>query len=385
MPYIKTFHLLGDFLGEDIQYTMFKWFCAVYVWNYKLYKSVRTLFEKRIYQEPFDPHWINLLQMEYGSFGYKNVDTYDIFDTLKAETLSEYYDTYKTTQQQRQRENNFLYIPETLFIVKMGDRYICQSWNPEKIDVSSTNITEAETDIEPATEPTTEPTTEPATEPATDTINSNITLICEPSEIEFLYIEYNHPNMKESIELSIPESFYVCGNQLLSCAFVLRLLEKQPVAYIFDDKYFLNVLDQNIDRIQLTMHNYIELSKTTYKLKKNDFISRHLEHETLQKEIEESELTFFPVGYIQVVEFLQKFSGLFYFLLFVSSLLPQKKTIRRIINDEYVSDSEESEVDHESMPELNSTSDHDSDDEQKQESDDSSETQSFEIIDNKNI
>ena len=136
MPYIKTFHLLGDFLGEDIQYTMFKWFCAVYVWNYKLYKSVRTLFEKRIYQEPFDPHWINLLQMEYGSFGYKNVDTYDIFDTLKAETLSEYYDTYKTTQQQRQRENNFLYIPETLFIVKMGDRYICQSWNPEKIDVS---------------------------------------------------------------------------------------------------------------------------------------------------------------------------------------------------------------------------------------------------------
>ena len=77
--------------------------------------------------------------------------------------------------------------------------------------------------------------------------------------------------------------------------------------------------------------------------------------------------------------------NLFYFLLFVSSLLPQKKTIRRIINDEYVSDSEESEVDHESMPELNSTSDHDSDDEQKQESDDSSETQSFEIIDNKNI
>mgnify|MGYP001045650346 CR=1 FL=1 len=346
MPYIKTLDHLGRLVGGDVQYAMIKWFCAIYVWNYKLYKSIRTLFEKRTYQEPFDPHWINLLQMEYGSFGYKNVDTYHIFETLDTDTLIKFYNTYSTTQQQRQQQRESLYIPETLFIVKSGDRYICQGWNSEKMDSSSTTGAATTTTISPK---------------------------YETSEVEFLYVEYNHPNMKDSIELNIPESFYVCENQLLSCAFVLRLLEKQSATYVYDDKYFLNVLDQNMDRIQMTMHNYIELSKTAYKLKKNDFISRHLEHETLQKEMEESELSFFPMGYMQIVHFLEKYSGLFYFLLFLCSLLPIKKQNKQIINEEHVSDSEESELDH------------DSDHEQKQESDDSLETQSFEIIDNKNI
>ena len=336
--YTKTLDYLNNFEREDVRYTIFKWFCAIYVWNYKVYKSISTIFDKKTYKEPLDPRWINLLQIEYGSLGYKNTDSYHMFDTMDKDTMMSYYTTYIETQKHRQEQSDTLYIPETLFMMKMDNQYICHGCNEPKV----------------------------------------VALTCEKSNVEFLYVDYNHPKMEESIELHVPESFYICGNVLLSCAFVLRLLEMQPMDYVYDDKYFLNVLDHNMEKVQLTMHNYIELSEDAYKVKKNNYIARHLENELLQKEIDDCEITLFPIVVIQMVRFLEKFSFLFQFLVFISSFIPWKKQrIQPCESDPDESDPDESDPDE---SELGKKSDTDESETGKSEN-----SQSFEIIDNKHI
>ena len=61
------------------------------------------------------------------------------------------------------------------------------------------------------------------------------------SNIEFIFIEYTHPRMIKSIELIIPKSIYSTGNEILSCAFIMKQLELTNCYYIFDEDYVIRL------------------------------------------------------------------------------------------------------------------------------------------------
>ena len=88
------------------------------------------------------------------------------------------------------------------------------------------------------------------------------------SNVEFLCIEYRHPKMTSPISITIPQSYFWVGNELLSMAFIQRFLEYQSlfVAYYFDEEYVVNVIDQDIQQFQLTRNNYIVLEEDTFRV-----------------------------------------------------------------------------------------------------------------------
>jgi hypothetical protein len=88
------------------------------------------------------------------------------------------------------------------------------------------------------------------------------------SNVEFLCIEYRHPKMTSPISITIPQSYFWVGNELLSMAFIQRFLEYQSlfVTYYFDEEYVLNVMDQDIQQYQLTRNNYIVLEEDTLRV-----------------------------------------------------------------------------------------------------------------------
>lgn len=89
-----------------------------------------------------------------------------------------------------------------------------------------------------------------------------------PSDVRFLCIQYLHPQMKGSpIELTIPPGMMMVGNQLLTPAFVLRLLEHTVgthYGFIFDLNYTLSVMDSHIRMFNLCSTEFVVLDETTY-------------------------------------------------------------------------------------------------------------------------
>jgi hypothetical protein len=87
------------------------------------------------------------------------------------------------------------------------------------------------------------------------------------SKVSFLSILYIHPKMKEEVALKIPKSMYYVGNQILSTAFVYRLLE-YTVGYMFyfDMNYQLKLMDNNMQYVELKSDQYIELEYNSYKI-----------------------------------------------------------------------------------------------------------------------
>lgn len=86
------------------------------------------------------------------------------------------------------------------------------------------------------------------------------------SNVYFLTVQYLHPKMTETIEIKIPESYYIVGNQLYSSIFVLRCLQYQSKRFVFDENYTLEILDNNITIFQLKSNEYISIEKDEYKI-----------------------------------------------------------------------------------------------------------------------
>jgi len=89
----------------------------------------------------------------------------------------------------------------------------------------------------------------------------------DKSEVHFITVQYTHPNMKNTITLSVPKGMYVVGNELFTPTFILRLLTYQPDKYIFDMNYVLKIIDNNINLLNLTSKQYILLNDKSYSLK----------------------------------------------------------------------------------------------------------------------
>ena len=339
--YYRVIDDMKDVASFDMGYLLFKWLCVIYVWNYKIYKIVKRLFERTVYQEPFEPHWVNFLQLQHNIYDYKNSDSYFLFDSLDVERRKEYYKKYCESQQNKQdKKSNTI---ETLFVMKTTNQYICKVWNEDK---QSSTLDDSYDD----------------------------------SNVEFLLVEYNHPDMKDTIELDIPSGFYVCNNELLSAAFVLRLLEKQSQKYIYDDRYYLTLLDQNMEKSSLTIHNYIELEKKTFDIKQNKVITNYIEYEKLQKELDECETTFFPSLYFEIINAVRFFTCFIQIFCFFDNLMQSGQKVKRIANEEREEPDEEPEE--EPQEQGSDKGDHSDTSSHSHESESS---HSFEIVDNKNI
>lgn len=101
-----------------------------------------------------------------------------------------------------------------------------------------------------------------------DSVYYPISLPREKSHVEFLCVEYVHPEMKSPISLNIPASYFLVGNELLSMAFVRRILEYKSVftSFVFDEKYVVNVIDATVIQHRITCRNYIVLEKDTLRV-----------------------------------------------------------------------------------------------------------------------
>lgn len=85
------------------------------------------------------------------------------------------------------------------------------------------------------------------------------------SKVSFLCILYAHPKMKNEITLKLPHSCYYVGNQILSAAYVYRLLE-YTVGYMFyfDMSYKVKIIDASMKYTELSSNEYIELEHCGY-------------------------------------------------------------------------------------------------------------------------
>jgi hypothetical protein len=110
----------------------------------------------------------------------------------------------------------------------------------------------------------------------------------EKSNIQFVIIEYKHPKMFEKIELKIPDSFYLVNNELLSPAFIQRMLELQRSYYVFDFDYEVMLIDDNLESKKLYFNNYVKLEKTSYKICSFYSEQNNISKEPLEKEEEEN-------------------------------------------------------------------------------------------------
>ena len=84
------------------------------------------------------------------------------------------------------------------------------------------------------------------------------------SEAKFFNIEYIHPGISENIEITIPKSQYIASNDLLSKTYIFNYLRKQSQPYIFDDKYKLQIMDENLNIFEIDSQQYIQLLEGGY-------------------------------------------------------------------------------------------------------------------------
>ena len=72
----------------------------------------------------------------------------------------------------------------------------------------------------------------------------------------FLSIAYKHPDMKESIAIEFPETMYEIGNVVFTPMFIKRYLEYQSLSYVFDDRYTLDIIDNDMNMLTLKSSQY---------------------------------------------------------------------------------------------------------------------------------
>ena len=112
------------------------------------------------------------------------------------------------------------------------------------------------------------------------------------SDVEFIFVTYNHPKMYRSIQFDIPPSYFIVNNEILSPSFIQRYLELQKECYYFDEDYTIEILDNECEQQTLHYNNYIVIEKSSYKIMSNESTSDvhkplHIEESLHSKEEEE--------------------------------------------------------------------------------------------------
>jgi hypothetical protein len=89
------------------------------------------------------------------------------------------------------------------------------------------------------------------------------------SYVRFLSIEYTHPDIKDQIIFTLDKSHFLNNNEILSNAFVLKLLEYQSYDYVFDNYYKLKIMDNNINTFEISSNQHILLKENSYHIVNN--------------------------------------------------------------------------------------------------------------------
>lgn len=89
-----------------------------------------------------------------------------------------------------------------------------------------------------------------------------------PSEVEFLVVEYHHPEMESSLAIQIPANMMVVNSEIMSFAFMYRYFKQLPryTKYVFDHRYVLRVLDDCVNMVEIYSNQCIRLGVDTYKI-----------------------------------------------------------------------------------------------------------------------
>lgn len=99
-------------------------------------------------------------------------------------------------------------------------------------------------------------------------INSRTMETCKPT-YQFLTIVYSS-KISEPIPLSIDNNLFNPGNQVFSYLHIMHLLTEMNKMHLYDEKYELKFIDDNINMFSITSSQYIELNSEQYQVKTLD-------------------------------------------------------------------------------------------------------------------
>lgn len=92
------------------------------------------------------------------------------------------------------------------------------------------------------------------------------------SNVGFIYIQYNHPKLKNSLQINLSPKYFVVGNEILSDIFVCRYLVYEYGKHVlFEDMdYTLTIIDKNIKTKTMTRNQHMILDVDEYKIVDNN-------------------------------------------------------------------------------------------------------------------
>ena len=90
--------------------------------------------------------------------------------------------------------------------------------------------------------------------------------IMEPklSSVSLVDIQYHHPDMKESLILEIPREWFCIENEMFSPEFILRVLYYQSLPFVFDMRYTLEIMDNDLNMITMDSTQKMVLKESGY-------------------------------------------------------------------------------------------------------------------------
>ena len=216
---------------------MLRWFNTIFV------KPLEAIYDQYKPIEPIGHEWIQLYcltkQHPFNEFGW-NLSSYDHFD----KTLYSHVDNFSAFLQKEHEiivENPIIKLPyqyefecqanlvELLFVVKKGDDCAIRNYSG----------------LKPREKETWEP-------------------FPKRSSFEFLFVEYYHPNMKETIELTIDPGKYLVNNELFTPAHIHRELYYTDRYFVFDLHYEIRFMDQNMEEQILRSNEYLVITEDGY-------------------------------------------------------------------------------------------------------------------------
>ena len=244
MQFFIEFLEKASLYGQLLLFFVFHWYQKMLRWfNAVFVKPLESIYDQYRPLEPIGHEWIQLYcltkQHPFNEFGW-NLSSYDHFE----KTLYSHVDNFSAFLQKEHEiivENPIVKLPyqyefecqanlvELLFVVRKGDDYVIRNYSGLK------------------------PREKEIWEP-----------FPTRSSFEFLFVEYYHPNMKETIELTIPTGLYLVKNELFTPAHIHRILYYTDRYFVFDLHYEIRFMDQNMEQHVLKSNEYLVITEDGY-------------------------------------------------------------------------------------------------------------------------
>ena len=230
--------------SQLLLFFVFHWYQKMLRWLNSIFiKPLETIYEQYKPLEPTGHEWIQLYCLTkhhpFNEFGW-NLSSYDHFEKV----LYSHVDNFSAFVQKEHElivDNPIIKLPyqyefecqsnlvELLFVVRNGEDYAIRNFSglkPRK--------------------------------------NESWESFPKRSSFEFLFVEYYHPHMKGTIELTIPAGMYLVNNELFTPAHIHRMLYYTDRYFVFDLHYEIRFMDQNMEQHVLRSDEYLVITEDGY-------------------------------------------------------------------------------------------------------------------------